>query len=39
MPSSRVFLVVADDSPGMRAVRRFACRRTRSSDGQIDQIA
>lgn len=35
MPSSRVFLVVVDDSPEMRAALRFACRRARSSDGQV----
>ena len=35
MPSSRVFLVVVDDSPEMRAALRFACRRAKSSDGQV----
>ncbi|RAU23636.1 universal stress protein [Paramagnetospirillum kuznetsovii] len=35
MPSSRVFLVVVDDSPEMRAALRFACRRARSSGGQV----
>ncbi|MDO8607673.1 MAG: universal stress protein [Phaeospirillum sp.] len=35
MPSSRVFLIVVDDSPEMRAALRFACRRARSSDGQV----
>ncbi|MBV5325896.1 MAG: universal stress protein, partial [Rhodospirillaceae bacterium] len=35
MPSSRVFLVVVDDSPEMRAALRFASRRAKSSDGQV----
>ena len=35
MPSNRVFLVVVDDSPEMRAALRFACRRAKSSDGQV----
>lgn len=35
MPSSRVFLVVVDDSPEMRAALRFACRRAHSSNGQV----
>ena len=35
MPTQRVFLVVVDDSPEMRAALRFACRRARSSEGQV----
>ncbi|BAE53208.1 universal stress protein [Paramagnetospirillum magneticum] len=35
MPTNRVFLVVVDDSPEMQAALRFACRRARSSDGQV----
>ena len=35
MPSSRVFLGVVDDSPELRAALRFACRRAKSSDGQV----
>ncbi len=35
MPSSRVFLVVVDDSPEMRPALRFACNRARSSGGQV----
>ncbi|MBI3445183.1 MAG: universal stress protein [Magnetospirillum sp.] len=35
MPTQRVFLVVVDDSPEMQAALRFACRRARSSDGQV----
>ena len=31
----RVFLVVVDDSPEMQAALRFACRRAKSSDGQV----
>ncbi|EME70171.1 universal stress protein UspA-like nucleotide-binding protein [Paramagnetospirillum caucaseum] len=35
MPTNRVFLVVVDDSPEMQAALRFACRRARSSGGQV----
>ena len=35
MSTQRVFLVVVDDSPEMQAALRFACRRARSSDGQV----
>jgi nucleotide-binding universal stress UspA family protein len=35
MASTRVFLVVVDDSPEMRAALRFACRRAKSSNGQV----
>ncbi len=35
MPPARVFLVVVDDSPEMRAALRFACRRARSSGGRV----
>jgi nucleotide-binding universal stress UspA family protein len=35
MPSSRVFLVVVDNSPELRAALRFACRRARASNGQV----
>ncbi|KIL97390.1 Universal stress protein UspA and related nucleotide-binding protein [Paramagnetospirillum magnetotacticum MS-1] len=35
MPTNRVFLVVVDDSPEMQAALRFACRRAKSSDGQV----
>lgn len=35
MPSTRVFLVVVDDSPEMKAALRFACLRARASQGQV----
>ena len=35
MPDNRVFLVVVDDTPEMRAALRFACRRARSLGGRV----